>query len=35
MLEWLDQRFPNLFEHDPNLSLVNAPQTTYETMMIV
>jgi len=29
----LDQRFPNFFERDPNLSLVNAsgsmPQTTY------
>jgi len=23
MLEWLDQWFPNIFEYDPNLSLVN------------
>jgi len=33
-LKWLDPRFPNVFERDPNLSLVNTsrpkPQTTYE-----
>jgi len=23
MLEWQDQRFPNFFERDPDLSLVN------------
>jgi len=27
-LKWLDQRFPNFFEHDPNLRLANTPQTT-------
>jgi len=26
MLEWLDQRLPNFFERDPNLSLVNTPR---------
>jgi len=35
MVDWLDQRLPNFFEHDPNLSLVNARQTTYEILMIV
>jgi len=34
-LESLHQRFPNYFEHDLNLSLVNTPQTTYEKIMIV
>ena len=29
-LEWLDQRFPNFFEHDQNLSLVNTLQTTIQ-----
>ena len=27
-LEWLKQWFSNFFEHEPNLSLVNTPQTT-------
>jgi len=35
-LAWLDQRFSNVFERVPNLSLVNKsrpkPQTTYEKM---
>jgi len=37
--EWLDQRFPNIFEHDPNLSLVNSSWSklwiTYEKTMVV
>jgi len=27
-LDWLDYQFPDFFEGDPNLTLVNTPQTT-------
>jgi len=31
-LKWLEQRFPNFFERSPNLSLVNTPQTTTQSL---
>jgi len=31
-LKWLEQRFPNFFERSPNLSSVNTPQTTTQSL---
>jgi len=33
-LEWLDQQFPNFFEHDPDLSLVNKSRLKYQQSVV-